>query len=86
MLILVSFIKMLQPAQYAVSASPCMVVVTLWYPVLVQKGVVTSQVQAGFHSVEGFQQKRETHNFYPAPLQDSASCLKLKCFNTTFVC
>jgi len=77
---------MLQPAQYVVSAAPCMVVEKLWYLVLVQKGVVTSQVQAGFHSVEGFQQKTETHNFYPAPLQDSASCLKLKHFNTTFLC
>ena len=45
-----------------------------------------SQVRAGFHSVEGFQQQTETHNLYPAPLQDSASCLKLKCFNITFVC
>jgi len=77
---------MLQPAQYAVSAAPCMVVETLWYLVLVQKGVVTCQVQAGFDSVEGFRQKTETHNFYPVPLQDSASCLKLKCFNITFVC
>jgi hypothetical protein len=46
---------------------------------------VTSRAQAGFHSVEGFRQKTETHNFYPTPLQDSASYLKLKYFSTTFV-
>ena len=84
-LLMMSFITILQPSQYVVSAAHGMVVETLWYLVLVRWGEVTFRAQAGFRSVEEFQQKTETHNFCPVPLLDSASCLKLMHFCTTFV-